>query len=191
MKGNHQRKALIKLILLLCVLFNQRLSAQNTAPNEVVFSGGYYTEPEDHGRPVILIASALSVPPAVFRTAFSKVTPAHAGEAPDPKQVMLNKKALLDDLSLYGITNDFLDQVSNYYRYSGSKGEVWKRTPAKAIAIIQNNKITGFKILDGGNGYTTAPSVTVVGSNVKVQAVIAFSKDFGKNGRITELKIVP
>jgi len=57
----------------------------------VVFSSGYETVPVDHGRPVVLIAAALNVPPEIFRDAFSSVTPAPAGEAPDPGQVRLNK----------------------------------------------------------------------------------------------------
>jgi hypothetical protein len=94
-----------------------------TSEVTVTISGGYDTDPRDKGRPVILIASALGVPEDVFREAFSHVSPAGAGQEPDPAQVNLNKKALLDALGPYGITNDFLDKVSNYYRYNGSAGE--------------------------------------------------------------------
>src|SRR6476620_1732883 len=91
----------------------------------IVFSGGHETDPRDNGRPVVLIASALGVPPEVFRDAFSHVTPARAGQEPDPSQVNKNKAALLQALGPYGITNARLDEVSNYYRYNASAGEHW------------------------------------------------------------------
>ena len=176
-------------LLLLAFPFFQTVSGQ-TQTAEVQFTGGYETNSEDNGRPVILIASALGVPPDVFRDAFSKVKPAPAGVKPDPEQVKRNKETLLTVLGPYGITNDTLDKVSDYYRYSDAKGEVWKRRPAKAVAIIADDKITGFKITDGGNGYTSTPQVSVPGYNIKVNATVSFSKDFEKNGSVTELKVV-
>ncbi len=161
-----------------------------SAQTNVLFSGGYETNPADHGRPVILIASALGVPDTVFRDSFSRVRPARAGEEPDPEQVKRNKEALLTTLAPYGVTNDTLDKVSNYYRYAESKGEVWKRRPAKAIAMVVNNKITGFKIIDGGAGYTTVPTVSVHGLDIKIKATISFGKDLNTNGSVTELTVV-
>src|SRR5690349_4185380 len=73
-------------------------------------SGGFELDPRDHGRPVALVAGALGVKPDVFREAFSRVTPAPAGEHPDPDQVRNNKDALLAALAPYGIANERLDQ---------------------------------------------------------------------------------
>ena len=74
------------------------------------------------GRPVVLVAAGLGVPTEVFRKAFSGVTPAGAGEEPDPAQVQRNKEALLKVLGPYGVTNDELDRVSNHYRYQAACG---------------------------------------------------------------------
>ena len=43
---------------------------------ELNFTGGYDTDPRDHGRPVVLVAAGLGVAPEVFREAFSHVHPA-------------------------------------------------------------------------------------------------------------------
>ena len=41
----------------------------------LTFSGGHDTDPQDHGRPVVLVAAGLGVKPEVFREAFRGVTP--------------------------------------------------------------------------------------------------------------------
>ncbi|KXK15985.1 MAG: hypothetical protein UZ14_CFX002000161 [Chloroflexi bacterium OLB14] len=92
---------------------------------QVIISGGYELDPRDNGRPVILIASALGVPEEVFREAFSHVNPAGAGSSPSEEQAQANKAALMNVLAPYGVTNDYLDEVSNYYRYNRSAGETW------------------------------------------------------------------
>jgi hypothetical protein len=156
----------------------------------VIFEGGYETDPQDHGRPVALIAAALGMKEEVFRQAFSGVTPARGG-GPTPERARDNKKVLMDALGKYGVTNDRLDTVSNYYRYNGAAGEVWKRSAATAKAVIKDGKVTGISITNAGAGYTTPPTVTVAGyDNVKVQATIEFSQDFAQNGRLKTLKIV-
>ena len=138
----------------------------------------------------MLISSALGVSPEVFRKAFSLVSPAPAGDEPDPNQVKKNKEALLNVLSPYGVTNELLDKVSDYYRYVQSRGEVWKRRLAVAAVIVEEGLIKGIKILDGGSGYTTAPKVTVTNSKVIVKAEISFSKEFDKNGSVVSLTIL-
>ena len=40
------------------------------------------------------------------------------------------------------VTNDWLDEVSNYYRYRPEKGELWPTTPAKAYAVVEDGTIT-------------------------------------------------
>lgn len=156
----------------------------------VVFSGGYETDPRDRGRPVILIAAALGVPDEVFRAAFRNVRPAPPGQEPDPAQVRRNKEALMSALARYGVTNERLDQVSNYYRYNASRGETWRHRPAAAYATVRGGKITGFTITDPGAGYSSAPSVSVPGiEGVSVRATLSFGTDFDKNGSIKELSL--
>jgi hypothetical protein len=156
----------------------------------VKFSGGHDTDPRDHGRPVVLIAGSLGVKPEMFREAFSHVRPAPAGTEPDRGRVQENKAALLSALGKYGISNDRLDEVSNYYRYVRSRGELWPTKPARANALVKNGRITGFEILDGGSGYSSAPTVTVSGfGNLAATAQLSFSKTFAKNGSVSSITL--
>ncbi|HEY1012511.1 MAG TPA: hypothetical protein VGE07_07365, partial [Herpetosiphonaceae bacterium] len=149
------------------------LAAQPAAADfAVTISGGYETDPRDRGRPVALIAAALGVPEEVFREAFSHVTPAGAGSEPSEAQARQNKAALMSALAPYGVTNERLDEVSNYYRYNGSAGELWPHAPAAAEAIVADGKVTGIRITDPGAGYTSAPTVTIAGSDATVVATL-------------------
>jgi len=163
---------------------------QNAPAGSVIFTGGYKTDPRDHGRPVSLIAAALGVKEDVFRQAFSNVKPTRGGD-PSPAHARTNKKVLMDALGKYGITNERLDTVSNYYRYRPESRELWKHVPASAKAIIKDGNVTGFKITNAGSGYTTPPTVTVAGHEaVQVKAALEFSKTFKSNGSIKSLRIV-
>src|SRR5947207_14334859 len=88
----------------------------------VTFFGGHETDPQDHGRPVVLVAAALNVRPKVFRKAFSGVTPAR-GRGPTGEEARRNKEALMAVLGPYTVTNERLDEVSTYSRYRTAKGE--------------------------------------------------------------------
>ncbi|BBI31234.1 hypothetical protein [Cohnella abietis] len=161
------------------------------AVNTVVISGGFKTDPEDHGRPVVLIAAALGVPTDVFREAFSGVTPAGSGE-PSSELAQKNKAALLKVLEPYGITSERLDEVSNYYRYKASKGETWTKTAASATVTVTNGVMTGVKITNAGAGYSSNPTITIKGPDGKVvtaTATVSYSKDFKTNGRISAITI--
>jgi hypothetical protein len=154
----------------------------------VIFTGGHETDPRDKGRPVVLIAAALNVPPEVFRQAFSNVKPAPAGQQPEPEQVRKNKDALLHSLTPYGITNDRLDTVSNYYRYNRSRGEMWKTVPATAYATVSNGVVTGFTITNPGSGYSSPPTIALKGmADPQVTASLSFGAEFGKNGSVKEI----
>ena len=155
----------------------------------VVFSGGYETDGRDHGRPVILVASALGVKPEVFREAFSHVHPARGGE-PEPAQVRDNKRALMSALGPYGITNDRLDTVSNYYRYRADRGELWKTQPAEAYAVVEKGIVTSFVITKPGSGYSSAPTVTIPGlKTAPIDVQLSFSQSFEKNGSIASISL--
>jgi hypothetical protein len=162
------------------------------AANSVVISGGFNTDPQDNGRPVVLIATALGVPTEVFREAFRGVTPAGAGSGgPSTEQAQQNKTALLKVLAPYGITNERLDEVSNYYRYNNSKGEVWTRTQATATATFVNGVVTGVTITNAGSGYSSNPTITITGPNGKLTATatLSFTKDLKTNGSVSAITI--
>ncbi len=164
--------------------------AGNETRVPVTFTGGYATDPQDRGRPVVLVAAALGVPSEVFRATFRNVTPAAGGQEPEPGQVNRNKEALLRGLGRYGVTNDRLDEVSNYYRYNGSRGEMWRHTSATAYATIRDGKVVGFTITDPGAGYSSAPQVTVPGMpNLRATATVGFSTDLRKNGALKAITL--
>jgi hypothetical protein len=170
-----------------------RASTRTTATTThvaVTFSGGHDTDPRDNGRPVMLIAAALGVPTEVFRTAFSGVTPAGAGEQPQAEQVDLNKAALLRVLGPYGVTNARLDEVSNYYRYNASAGESWPTRSATAVATVRAGKVVAISVTDGGAGYTSPPSVSVRGADTSSAAAeVSFGVDLHANGAVTSVRV--
>lgn len=160
--------------------------------SDVQFIGGYFTDPRDHGRPVALVAGALGVPPQVFRDAFSGVHPAPGGERPDPADVRRNKQVLLDALGPYGVTNERLDEVSNFYRYRPQNGESWPHRAAVAELVKKNGVVVGVKIVDGGFGYSSPPSVSIKGHpEIVARASLSFSKDFKKNGAVSGVTLLP
>jgi hypothetical protein len=157
----------------------------------VVFTGGHDTDPRDGGRPVALIAAALGVPPDVFRDAFSRVHPADPRVGPTGDEARQNKMVLMNALGKYGITNERLDEVSNYYRYVRSRGELWTNREAKANALVKNGAITGYEIIDGGSGYTS-PVVTAPGAKGEpVKAQLSFGKNLETNGAVSAIVASP
>ncbi|MEK3724964.1 hypothetical protein [Paenibacillus sp. FSL H8-0034] len=161
------------------------------AANSVVISGGFSTDPQDKGRPVVLIAAALGVPTEVFREAFSGVTPAGLDRGPTDDEAQRNKAALLKVLAPYGITNERLDEVSNYYRYNGRNGGTWPKTQATATVNVTDGVVTGVTITNPGSGYSSNPTITVMGPNGKITATatLSYTKDFTTNGSISAITI--
>jgi len=156
----------------------------------VTFTGGHETVGVDKGRPVILIASALNVPPEVFRKVFTGVKPAGPGQQPDPDQVRKNKQVLMEGLSSYGVTDDRLNEVSNYYRYRRDSGELWRHEDAIAIATVTNGVVTAITITNSGSGYSSPPTISVPGvDKANLTATLSFGTDFDKNGSIKEITI--
>lgn len=154
----------------------------------VTFSGGHETDPKDHGRPVVLIAAALNVKPEVFRKAFS-VTPAR-GRRPTGDEARRNKQALMKVLGPHKVTNDRLDEVSNYYRYRPQNGELWPTSPANAHALVEDGKIKKIVVTDPGAGYSSPPKLTIKGfEKIRFEAKIKFETDFKKNGGIVSIDV--
>jgi hypothetical protein len=137
--------------------------SEGTTKVSLVFQGGHDTDPRDHGRPVALIAAALGVPAPVFREAFRHVHPAGPGQTPQDAQVRQNKQALMERLGPYGVTNDRLNEVSNYYRYRAGAGELWRHVDATGYALVRNGKIVSVVLTNPGAGYTVPPKVSAPG----------------------------
>lgn len=155
----------------------------------VNFSGGHETNPVDRGRPVVLVAAALEVKPEVFREAFRGVTPARGGP-PSKEEARRNKAALMKVLKPLGVTNDRLDEVSNYYRYRPQLGEMWPTTPATAHAIVEDGKVKQIVVTSPGSGYSTPPQATVQGmESIPLKVTLQFGKDFKKNGSVGSVEI--
>ena len=156
----------------------------------VTFSGGHDTEKKDGGRPIVLIAAGLGVKPEVFREAFSGVTPARDGK-PTGDQARTNKAALMKVLKPHGVTNERLDEVSDYYRYQPQKGELWKTKAAKGHALVEDGAVKKIVLTEAGAGYSSAPKVTIDGmGDVVLKATVKFDKDLKKNGSISSVDVV-
>jgi hypothetical protein len=165
----------------------QGRAAETKVP--VKFSGGHEIGPNDFGRPVALIAAALGVKPDVFRKAFSGVTPAR-GRGPSRDEAQKNKAALLKVLGPHGVTNDRLDEVSDFYRFRPQDGELWPTTAAKAHAVVDKGKIKRIVVTEPGAGYCSPPKATVPGyEKVKFNVNLGFGEDLETNGKIASVKI--
>jgi hypothetical protein len=160
---------------------------QTTVP--VTFSGGHDTDPRDHGRPVVLVAAGLGVKPDVFREAFSKVRPAKNGK-PSGEEARRNKEVLMKALSPHRITNERLDEVSNYYRYQPQKGNLWPTREAKAHAVVEEGKVKRIVVDEGGAGYSSPPVATLERmEKMKLKVNLSFEKDLKKNGAVESIEI--
>ena len=62
-----------------------------------------------------------------------------------------------------GVTNDRLDEVSNYYRYQPQKGELWPTAPAKGYAVVADGRVKKVVVTEAGSGYTVPPTVRIPG----------------------------
>lgn len=156
----------------------------------VVISGGHETDPRDHGRPVVLVAGGLGVTPEVFRQTFSGVRPVAPGSYPDQGRAQQNKSVLLASLSRYGVTNERLDKVSDYYRYQPGTGRLWPTKPASIIAKVKSGEVISFEVIDGGSGYTSVPSLSVAGAKCPPVTVrLRYVEDLRSNGSIGSVTI--
>lgn len=136
-----------------------------------------------------LIAAALGVKGEVFREAFRGVTPARDGR-PTREQARANKEALMKVLGPHGVTNERLDEVSDYYRYRPQRGELWTTTPAKAHAVVEDGKITSIIVTSPGSGYSSTPQARVKGmERVDLRVKIVFDRDLQKNGAVAKIEV--
>ena len=137
-----------------------------------------------------MVAGGLGVAPEVFRDAFSGVRPVAPGKQPDQARAQQNKAVLLAALSPYGITNEQLDAVSDYYRYQPGTGVLWPIRSAVITATVQTGTVTSFEVTDGGAGYPSQPSISVPGAACGPVAVnLSYSRDLAKNGAIESVTL--
>jgi hypothetical protein len=155
----------------------------------VIFTGGHDIGKNDFGRPCTLIAAALGVKTEIFREAFSGVTPAR-GRGPTGDEARRNKETLLRVLAPHGVTNDRLDEVSNFYRYQPQNGELWRHRDATAHAVVEGGKVKSIVVTDAGAGYSTPPTATVKGlDGVELVVTLHFDRDLKKNGSIQAIEV--
>ena len=146
------------------ILLMHHASAADDPKYPVTFAGGHdYDKKRDHGRPVVLIAASLEVTPDVFREAFSGVRPAKGSGGPSEEEAKKNKAALMNVLKPHGVTNERLDEVSNFYRFRPQNGELCGGGRREAHAVVENGKITQIVVDEPGYGYSSPPSATVRG----------------------------
>lgn len=180
---------MIAICIVLLILMPIKPARATETQLPVTFSGGHETDPRDHGRPVVLIAAALNVTPEQFREAFSGVTPAR-GRGPTPAEARRNKQALLRVLGPLKVTNDRLDEVSDYYRYRPEKGELWTNEPAEAYAVVDDGVIKKIVITNPGSGYSSPPNATLKGfKSTRLETKIKFDRNLKKNGRVVAVEI--
>ena len=174
------------------IVLMQHSASADEAKFPVAFAGGHDTDPRDGGRPIVLIAAALEVTPEVFREAFRGVTPAKGPRSQPTTRPRKNKDALMKVLKPYGVTNDRLDEVSNFYRYRPQNGELWRVAAAKAHAVVEGGKITQIVVDEPGYGYSSPPTATVSGlKDISLKVAIRFAKDLKKNGAVEAIELAP
>ena len=157
----------------------------------VTFTGGHEIGKADHGRPCVLIAAGLGVETDVFRKAFSGVTPAK-GRGPSGAEARQNKVALLRVLGPHGVTNERLDEVSNYYRFRPQDDEIWTHKAARAHAVVANGRAVKVVVTEPGSGYTTPPRLSIPGVEPAEFVVkLHFDKRLDRNGSIESIEVKP
>jgi hypothetical protein len=164
-------------------------SASATRTVAVTVSGGFVLGADDYGRPVPLYASMLGVTPAVFRQAFAGVRPDTAHD-PSAAQQQTNKGALMSVLAAYDVTNARLDEVANYYRFDGTRGQTWPHRAARVEAVVSGGRVVSVRILDAGAGCTQSPTLTVPGyPATTLTATVEFTRSFATNGQVAAVAI--
>jgi hypothetical protein len=175
-------------LLTVAAAFASQARAAGEEKVPLMITGGHETDPRDRGRPVAVVAGALGVTADVFRKAFSQVRPAPVGTEPEPAQVRRNKEVLFGALKPYGVTNDELDRVSDFYRYVPGRGRLWPVKAAAGYALFKDGAFQSIAITDPGYGYNASPNVSVPGHpELSLKATLAFGRDLRKNGSIATI----
>jgi hypothetical protein len=138
---------------------------------------------------VVLIAATLGVKTELFREAFGGVTPARDGK-PSGGVVRANKAALLKMLAPHGVSNERLDEASDHYRYQPQRGDLWRHTPAKAYAIVEDGQVKQLVMTESGAGYSTPPKAIVAGVQTPpLKVMLRFDKDVKQNESVVTMEV--
>jgi hypothetical protein len=174
------------MMLAMLAMSRNARAAEREVP--ITFSGGHDIGRKDFGRPVLLIAAALKVKPDVFREAFSGVTPSRNGP-PSREEARRNKSALMKVLAPHGVSNERLDEVSNYYRFRRDSGKIWPTADAQAHAVIVDGKIKKIVVTEPGSGYCNPPTATIEGlDGISLKVTLHLDTDLEKNGGIQSIE---
>lgn len=93
-------------------------------------------------------------------------------------------------LETLGVTNQRLDEVSNYYRYQPQRGQLWNTTPAKVHAVVEAGKVKRIVVTDPGSGFSSPPKATITGmEQVGLKVTIQFSKELKANESISAVEV--
>jgi hypothetical protein len=104
--------------------------------------------------------------------------------------VRANKNALMTVLGKHGITNDRLDEVSNFYRYRPGRDELWRHQSAVANALVKDGAVIAFEVVSSGSGYSSPPTVTVPGIKTgEVKVTLSYGRDLKKNGSVSTIAL--
>ncbi len=153
------------------------------------FSGGHDIGPNDLGRPIVLIAAGLELPPEAFHKAFIGVTSSRSGP-PSNDEARRNKSALMKVLKPHGITNQRSDVVSNHYRFRRDLGALWPTTAAEANAVVEDGQVKQVIVTNPGSGYCNLPKALVQGrESISLNVTLRFVKDLKTNGAISSIEI--
>ncbi len=95
----------------------------------------------------------------------------------------------MKSLGTQGVSNDRLDEVSDYYRFQPQSGKIWTHKPAKAHALIVDGKIERIVVTDPGHGYCSAPKIVVLAMRKRSLKSSSSSRRISKRmGAIKEIK---
>jgi hypothetical protein len=153
----------------------------------MTITDGHDTDESDGGRPTILIAAALEVTQEQFQYAFSFVTPEDQGHL-DDETAEANKAELLSRLEEYGVTNDRLDEVTDYYRYA-PEDPLWDVIPAEIEVTIIDDEVVEIEIIEAGAGYSSEPTLSVPGYDFTFTVEIEYGTDLRTNGNISSVTL--
>lgn len=86
----------------------------------------------------------------------------------------------------HGVTNERLDEASDYYRYRPQNGELWTHADAAGYAVVANGRMQRIVLTSPGAGYSSPPvaTVDVNGVNTSLKVTVKFEKDLKKNGSV-------
>jgi hypothetical protein len=66
---------------------------------------------------------------------------------------------------------------------------MWPTKPAQAYAEVKDDKIVRFVVTKGGAGYSSPPTVSVPGFDVRTKVELSFGKKLENNGSVAAIRL--